>query len=131
MARMIPPTIHSNVRSGAERRLFRVIQKARDTEGWICLHSLGLARHATKRWGEIDFVFITPMGIFVVEVKGGRVRREAGTWVFTDRFDVEHRRREGPFEQASSAMFALPRALFVTALIKFFVMDRFLPNSES
>lgn len=108
MARMIPPTIHSSVRSGAERALFAVLDKKANDE-WICLHSLGLARHDYKRRGEIDFLLITPLGVFVLEVKGGRVRRENGMWVFTNRFGQRSSKSEGPFDQASSAMFALER----------------------
>lgn len=104
---MIPPTIHPHVRSSAERRLFNVIRDAPGTDDWVCLHSLGLARHATKRRGEIDFVLLTRQGIFVLEVKGGRVAREGGVWRFTDRYGDVSERSEGPFDQASSAMFAL------------------------
>ena len=108
---MIPNTIHSSVRSGAERRIFNVIKNAKRTENWLCLHSLGLARHDTKRLGEIDFVLITSHGVFVLEVKGGRIRRQGGNWIYTDRFDQEHVKVEGPFDQAASAMFTLEREL--------------------
>ena len=80
MARMIPATIHLAVRSGAERLMFnaRSIKGAVRTENWICLHSFGLARHPSKRLGEIDFVLVTTHGLFVPEVKGGRTRRQGG-----------------------------------------------------
>ena len=107
MARMIPSTIHPHVRSGAERRLFEVIRDAPGTDDWVCLHSLGLARHARKRRGEIDFLLLTRKGIFVLEVKGGRVSREGGIWRFTDRYGDVHEKHESPFDQASSGMFAL------------------------
>ncbi|MCC7083421.1 MAG: NERD domain-containing protein/DEAD/DEAH box helicase [Pirellulales bacterium] len=107
MARMIPSTIHPHVRSSAERRLFEVIRDAPGTEDWVCLHSLGLARHASKRRGEIDFLLLTRKGIFVLEVKGGGVAREGGIWRFTDRYGDVHSKHESPFDQASSGMFAL------------------------
>lgn len=107
MARMIPGTIHPNVRSNAERRLFDVIRDAPGTDEWVCLHSLGLAKHATKRRGEIDFLLLTRKGVFVLEVKGGRVSRANGVWTFMDRFGNAHQKNESPFDQASSAMFAL------------------------
>jgi len=56
MTRMIPETIHSSVQSTAEKRLFEVIRDAPNTDRWVCLHSLGLAHHDTKRRAEIDFV---------------------------------------------------------------------------
>ena len=83
----------------------------RAPDDWICLHSLGLARHDTKRRGEIDFLLIVPAGVFVLEVKGGRVRRDQGIWIFTDRYDRSNSKAEGPFDQAAGAMFALEREI--------------------
>lgn len=104
---MIPPTIHPSVRSGAERKLFEVIRDAPGTEDWVCLHSLAIAKHETKRRAEIDFLLLTRQGIFVLEVKGGRISRDEGVWRFTDRWDNSVTKYESPFDQASSAMFAL------------------------
>jgi hypothetical protein len=111
VTRMLPAAPHSSVRSQAERRLFDVIRDAAGTDDWVCVHSLGLARHSTKRRGEIDFALIMPEGVVVLEVKGGRVERRGGYWVHTDRFGVAHTKGESPFDQASSAMFALERDL--------------------
>lgn len=106
MARMIPPTVAAHTRSGAERRLFDRIQNELGDE-WIVLHSLGLTIHDRKPWAEIDFVLIGPPGVFCLEVKGGLVTREAGTWYTTpQRGDGAGRRNplnESPFEQAGSA----------------------------
>jgi len=104
---MIPPIVHPSVRSGAERRLFEHLRDAPGTEDWVCLHSLALAHHESKRRAEIDFLLLTRIGVFVLEVKGGRVARRDGVWHFTDRWDKTVIKNEGPFEQASSAMFAL------------------------
>jgi len=106
---MIPPVIHPAVRSTAERKLFEVIRDAPGTGDWVCIHSLALARHDTKRRGEIDFLILTRKGVFVLEVKGGRVARQGGTWVFTNRWGDQDRKYESPYEQASSAMFSLER----------------------
>lgn len=108
---MIPATIHPQIRSGAERYLFGIIRDAPGTEDWICLHSLSLARHATKRRGEIDFLLLTRKGIFVLEVKGGGVAREGGMWRFTDRYGDTHVRAQSPFDQAAGAMFAIEKDL--------------------
>ncbi|MBN2384572.1 NERD domain-containing protein [bacterium] len=107
MARMIPATIHPNVKSEAERKLFGIIRDTPGTNDWVCLHSLGLARHARKRRGEIDFLLLTRKGIFILEVKGGRVSRHGGVWQFIDRYGIAHEKHESPFDQASTAMFAL------------------------
>jgi hypothetical protein len=77
----------------------------------VCLHSLALARHDRKRRGEIDFLLLTRKGVFVLEVKGGRIAREAGVWVFTNRWGEQERKYESPFTQASGAMFSLERDL--------------------
>ena len=47
------------------------------------------------------------IGIFVLEVKGGRVARENGIWKFTNRYGKTDSKSEGPFDQASGAMFGL------------------------
>lgn len=109
MARMIPPVIHPTVCSAAERKLFDVIRDAPGTDDWVCLHSLALARHDAKRRGEIDFLLLTRRGVFVLEVKGGRVARQNGVWVFTNRWGDQERKYEGPYQQASGAMFSLER----------------------
>ena len=104
---MIPSTIHPSVKSSAEKKLFSLFRNAADTDDWICLHSLGFECHIAKRRGEIDFLLLTRKGIFVLEVKGGRVSRENGIWKYTDRFGVVHGKAESPFDQAGSAMFSL------------------------
>lgn len=111
MTRMIPSTIHPDVKSGGERRIFELFKSAPGTDGWVCLHSLGIAEHAYKRRAEIDFLLLTSKGVFVLEVKSGRVARRAGEWIFTDRYGTQHTARESPFDQASSAMFALERRI--------------------
>ncbi len=108
MTRMLPPTIHSSVKSRAEKRIYEVIRDAPGTEHWVCLHSLGLAHHERKRRAEIDFVLLTHHGAFVLEVKGGRISRRNGVWYSRGR-SGEHELRESPFNQASSAMFALEK----------------------
>lgn len=109
MARMIPPRIHPDVTSNAERRVFDWIRDAPGTDDWICLHSLGLSEHDSKRRAEIDFLLLTRLGIFVLEVKGGRVARKNGIWRFTNRYNNTTTKAEGPFDQASGAMFGLEK----------------------
>lgn len=111
MTRMLPSTIHSSVQSNAERRLFDRIAIAPNSDDWVCIHSLGLARHGYKRRGEIDFVVVTPEAVLVLEVKGGRVERRQGHWAHTDRYGTTHVKSESPFSQAASAMFALEKDL--------------------
>ena len=60
---------------------------------------------------EIDFVIVMKGLVLALEIKGGRLSRQAGIWRFTDRYGQVWEKREGPFEQARGAMFALERSL--------------------
>jgi hypothetical protein len=106
VAQMYPPQPLGKTESNAERRLFDLIRDELPAE-WAALHSLGLAHHPRKSWAEIDFVLIGPPGVFCLEVKGGRIRRDGGLWQFVDRNDGVGEKREGPFEQVGSASSAL------------------------
>jgi hypothetical protein len=110
MAQMWPRHIRADTASTAERRLFDVLYRELG-EDWTVLHSLGLTSHVRKPWAEIDFVLIGPPGVYCIEVKGGRIRREVGEWIFTDRTGADHRKAEGPFEQVGPAAAALRRYL--------------------
>ena len=102
MAIMIPSVISPDVKSDAEKKIFRWFKDAPGTEDWIVLHSLGLAYHNTLIHGETDFLVMAPhLGIFALEVKGGLVRRSSdGIWSFVNRYGQENRKVRGPFDQA-------------------------------
>ena len=102
MAVMIPSVISPDVKSDAEKRIFRWFKEAPGTEDWIVLHSLGLAYHSKLIHGETDFLVLAPhLGIFALEVKGGQVKRSAdGIWTFINRYGKETRKERGPFDQA-------------------------------
>ncbi|MCK5894993.1 MAG: NERD domain-containing protein [Endozoicomonadaceae bacterium] len=82
-----------------------------DKNGWFAMHSLNLPRHEYKRFGEIDFVVCGPMGLFVLEVKGGRVSCHDGVWETTNRYGETDRLKESPFSQANSALHGLLKKL--------------------
>lgn len=111
--RMIPASCASRTSSPAERRVFSLLERTELTSapGATCFHSLSLSRHDYKRVAELDFVLVDSRFMLVLEVKGGRIACEAGLWVFTDRYDAEHRRSESPFEQARSGMYSLVKRL--------------------
>jgi hypothetical protein len=106
MARMIPKEVGEDVRSDAERKLFRRIRESLGND-WTVLHSVGLARHEHKPWSEIDFVLIGPPGVLCLEVKGGRVSRSKGIWCFVDRNGLAVEKTKGPFEQVGESSAAL------------------------
>lgn len=99
MARMIPATISPEIKSSAEREIFKWLSEL-EWENCIVLHSLGMAEHVDKIFGEIDFVIIADEGILCIEVKGGVVRREEGLWKFINRYGKVSTKHEGPYEQA-------------------------------
>ena len=108
MARMIPVQIDDSVQSSAERRVFELLKTDPETAGWTVLHSLGLARRPTGPYGEIDFVIVIPHeGILCLEVKGGRLSCEGGSWRTEDRYGRVTELKKSPFAQARDSMFAL------------------------
>jgi hypothetical protein len=112
MARMIPPHYSDQVKSSAEKQIFELLANDPNTSDWVCLHSLGLAKHTKQLYGEIDFVVMVPgEGIFCLEVKGGRVVREEGLWVSVDRYDETHTSPISPFRQAWDGMHSLLNAV--------------------
>ncbi len=112
MARMIPSVISPEVKSNAERKIFEWFRDDPNTEGWVVLHSLGIANHKTVLYGELDFFVIAPkLGIFALEVKGGRVSCNEGVWSFTNKYGKTTTKNRGPFAQANEGMFSLIEAV--------------------
>lgn len=108
MARMIPPVPAPDIRSSAEEKLFRQFRDAGGTENWTVLHSLGVSNHCRVAFGEVDFLVLAPgLGVFALEVKGGRVRRENGIWYFTNRYNETSSRVRSPVEQAREGMYSV------------------------
>ncbi len=102
---MIPPFIKKDNVSNAEVKVFNLLKNL-NINGNV-LHSLGIANHNNKVYGEIDFVVITKQGVLALEVKGGRVEREKGVWYFIDKNGNENSNTDGPFNQAIGGMFSL------------------------
>lgn len=125
MAIMIPSVISPEIKSNAERKIFEWFQTAPGTDKWIVLHSLGITTHNKVIYGEMDFLVLAPqLGIFALEVKGGRVKRENGIWYFTNRYGKTNSKIRGPFEQAKDGIFSI-----VEAMKKRVDMDhRHIPN---
>lgn len=112
MAKLLPPYIDKYCKSTAERMLFGIFKNSQFTKDWIILHSLNLAQHTKRLYGEIDFLLLIPMGgIYVMEVKGGDVKCANGIWQFTDKFNNTNTSSIGPFNQARDAMFSLRSAI--------------------
>ena len=105
---MIPSSV-LKFNSTAEKRVFEMLAQINFGPADIALHSLNIAEHSYKRWGEIDFLLLTRRGILALEVKGGRVACRNGLWEYTNREGKTTRKRESPASQAASAYFALEK----------------------
>lgn len=105
--RMIPSAANPGTPSAGERTLFAALGAANPPGAWSALHALPIAIHPSKQESEIDFILAGPTGLFVLEVKGGGIRRQDGVWFSTNRHGQVHQLRESPFAQASSNAYAL------------------------
>jgi len=109
---MIPPVFSDAVSSSGERQVFEMLKDDPATDGWTCLHSLGIARHVTTVYGEIDFVLLIPgEGIFCLEVKSGSVSRKEGIWQYRNKYGEVFTDPLGPFRQVNTGMFSLMNSI--------------------
>lgn len=104
--RMIPP-YPLDTGSAGEKKVFDRLSMIMENSGFTAFHSLNLPRHKYKRFGEIDFLITGPPGIYVLEVKGGRVVCKEGIWSFTNLYGRTTQKPESPFHQASTALHGL------------------------
>lgn len=110
MVTFIPPYLGEEIKSNAEKKMYEVLQHL-DMKNAYVLHSLGLPKHQSKIYGEVDFVVVCDRGLACLEIKGGRVECRDGKWYFTDRYGVEREKPEGPFAQVTGNMFSLREVL--------------------
>lgn len=108
MATMIPNTISPDIKSNAEKNIFEWFKTAPNTENWIILHSLGISTHRRVLHGETDFLVLAPdLGVFALEVKGGRVQRKLGKWQYINKFGNYNEKTRGPFDQAWEGIYSI------------------------
>lgn len=111
MAKLLPPYIDKSCKSTGEKIIFEILRNNSFTKDWIILHSLNLAQHTVRIYGEIDFLILIPGGgIYVMEVKGGDIKCIDGVWHFIDRYGNANKNKS-PFNQARDAMFSLRSAI--------------------
>lgn len=108
-----PPQPYNN-ESYAELIIFDAFRSIEMDEA-ICFNSLHLVSHREKRMSEIDFTLICSRGIFVFEVKGGRVFQKQGKW-FSKSKQKAHL-IQNPFNQSRGALFSLVDSLSSNGLI--------------
>jgi len=108
MAKMIPAYISSGAICRSERIVFNALKDDPDAGDWIILHSLNIPGTRKRLYGEIDFVVLAPgLGIFCLEVKGGKVERVDGVWKVSDKSGNEYNSTIGPIKQAQDGMYGL------------------------
>lgn len=110
MVTFIPPYLGEEIKSNAEKKMYDVL-RIMDLKNAYVLHSLGLPKHQSKIYGEIDFVVVCELGVACLEIKGGCVECKEGKWYFIDRYGVEREKTEGPFVQVTGNMFSLREML--------------------
>ena len=119
--RMVPSSPY-DTGSQAEKKIFDRLRRAFD-DHYIAYHSLKPTRHPHKRFPEIDFVICCPEGLYVIEVKGGRITCHGGVWQYQDRNGRTVQSQEGPFRQAETALHGLMEDLRANLPVGF--LDRF------
>jgi len=96
----------------AEKRVFDKLRESYvNNPMYVAFHSLNLTTHEKKRFGEADFVIVCEYGLFVLEVKGGRISVRDGKWYTVNKHGEEYKLKESPFRQAEGALHAIDRKI--------------------
>ncbi len=105
--KILPAQLYDS-KSNAEVKVFKLLTKSSSLgEDAIAFHSLNIPHHTNQRFGEADFVILSKYGLLVLEVKGGRVKRDEKGWHFINKDNIDTVKRRGPFEQAEEAMHSI------------------------
>ncbi|MBD1583256.1 nuclease-related domain-containing DEAD/DEAH box helicase [Pseudoalteromonas sp. S16_S37] len=105
MATIYPPFLPDNCPS-SEKKVRTAFSQI---ENITIFHSLCWQSQRNNRQGdgEADFILLLPkIGVLILEVKGGSITLENGTWYTTDRFKAKHVIKD-PFVQAKDSKYAL------------------------
>jgi len=103
----IIPNTPYKTESKAENRVFDKLRESFvNSNNYLAFHSLNLTKHKTKKFGEADFVILCEFGIFVLEVKGGRISSDDGAWYTINRHNETYKIQD-PFRQAEGALHAI------------------------
>lgn len=101
---MCPPAIPESA-SRAEKKIFEAL-KTLDFDCTV-FHSVGMAKHKNKVYGELDFIVISQKGVLCLEVKGGAIACENNEWLYTNQLGETNVKSESPFQQAVGNMLSL------------------------
>jgi len=107
MAKMLPNRYNPLNTNYGEELVYKLLKDSENTNKWTVLHSLLQQKHIKRKFGEIDFLIISPgNGIFVLEVKSSnKISRKKGVWYyFNKNGQLDYKKNYGPFEQAHDSM---------------------------
>ena len=117
--RLVPNYISEGAPTG-EKRVFNILKSLNDKkyEKWVVYHSLNYPVHIQKKdktsfqyFGETDFLIFNPdKGLINIEIKGGRISVEDGTW-YTENRSGKSKLKKSPFVQATDSMKNIERYL--------------------
>lgn len=110
----ISPSKPYNNESYAELQIFDAFRNVHMPYA-ICFNSLHIVSHRDKKMSEIDFVVVCTKGVFIFEVKGGRVFQQNGKW-YTRSKQIDYG-IDNPFRQSRRAMFSLLDSLILKGLM--------------
>ena len=106
MATLIAPGLWGRDEDDGELRVAECLRDAKDTDGWVVMHSTRVPDVRERRSGklrpkpEVDFIVLIPdYGFVVLEVKSGRGRRRGDTYYL---WDDKNAPEETPFQQAGT-----------------------------
>lgn len=109
--RILPAQAYS-IQSNAEIKVFRRLKDSSSLgQGAVAFHSLNIPNHLNQRFGEADFVILCSRGLFVLEIKGGRISRDEKAWNFIDRNGNSNKSQRSPFKQAEEALHSIEKSI--------------------
>src|SRR6266851_323528 len=114
MATMYPEWLPEDVKSNAERKVFRRLQKSLTDEytviwniPWAIIRPQGGIKD-----GQIDFLILHPQkGLLTLEVKGGGIEYDSNKGKWISNGNNGHNTIKNPFEQAQACMHTLREEL--------------------
>ena len=110
MARLIE---YNKKRLEGEEHFWNLINGEPYFDDWTVIWGLAISEHQKKQEGQSDFVLIGPLGILIIEIKGGtkHIFRENGGFEWgSDSRSLMHS-KETPFQQASGNKYAIRKFL--------------------
>lgn len=107
---LIPNTPYDN-KSNAELKVFDTLcQSFCDEKYCFAFHSVNIANNPNKLSSEADFVVLCEYGLFVLEVKGGRISTQNDKWSALNKQGKELQ-IQNPFKQAKEAFYYISKKI--------------------